>query len=355
MKGWDVMRIPVLPLVLAAALVAATGVMGGDSSAMRSTMYVQGRYLYDPCGEKVILRGFNAMILVSDRKGEATYPEIAKTGANCCRIFWKVDGAPAEELEKTIANCRSSKMIPIPCVWDASGKKWENFSKCVDFWCRPDISAILRKHQDCLILNIANEVGTNTLSDEEYRRMYTGAVRRLRETGLRAPLMIDAADMGKGEDYLLHNAQPLLEKDPDHNLLFSWHPWIVQRLPARCQKAVDGSIEKDFCLVIGEFSQLSALFETPLDYHCLLQYSEEKQIGWLPWTWWCRGKGDRGYDGHSVTRDRKFGHWANQPWGEEIAISGPYSVQKTAKRSYYLEHGTAAPDKSPGSNLKSAP
>ena len=70
---------------------------------------VNGRYLYDRKGEKVILRGANAMIVFWDRSGEKNYPELAKTGANCCRIFWMTGHdpepvMPAADLDETIQN-----------------------------------------------------------------------------------------------------------------------------------------------------------------------------------------------------------------------------------------------------------
>jgi mannan endo-1,4-beta-mannosidase len=71
---------------------------------------VQGRYLYDRYGERVILRGANAMIVFWDREGKVNYPELAKTGANCCRIFWMTGHdpepvMPASDLDKTLQNC----------------------------------------------------------------------------------------------------------------------------------------------------------------------------------------------------------------------------------------------------------
>ena len=321
-------------LFLLAALLSA--LPRSDAAAPRPTMYVEGCHLYDRCGEQVVLRGFNAMIVFWDRLGTQTYPEIAQTGANCCRIFWMTDAASASEFEQTIANCRAQKMIPIPCVWDATGK-WENFQKCVDFWCRPEIVQALQKHQDCLIVNIANEAGTRDVTHEQFREAYAQAIKKLRDAGLHMPLMVDAAHWGRGEDYLQQNGPHLVETDPDHNLLFSWHPWDDRQPPSRYRAAIDSSIEKNFCLVVGEFSHLDVFFKNPIDYEFILQYCQEKEIGWLPWVWWC---GDRGkHDGHSVTTDKKFGNWANEPWGENVAVKSPYSVRNTAKRSYYLENG----------------
>ncbi len=62
----------------------------------KESLYVDGRYLYTPCGEKVIIRGINKMIIWT---GDTTvrresYREIRKTGANCVRIVWLANPTP---------------------------------------------------------------------------------------------------------------------------------------------------------------------------------------------------------------------------------------------------------------------
>lgn len=317
-------------LTLAASVLTATRA----DAEPRSTMYVSGRFLHDRQGERVILRGVNAMIVYWDRTGEVTYPEVTKTGANCCRIFWtvKADATP-KQLDTTLANCRRQKMIPIPCVWDATGK-WEKLDECVDFWCRPEIAAVLRKHEDLLLVNIANEAGKGDVSHQEYRAAYAKGVNSMREAGLHMPLVIDAANWGRGEDYLLKNAAYLVEQDPDHNLIFSWHPWDTDQLQSRYTNTIDRSIEQGFCLIIGEFSRVGVFFKKPIDWRFLVEYCQKREIGWLPWVWWCCGKQ---HDGHSITQDKIFGHWANDPWGEQIAVGSPFSIQNTARRPKSLD------------------
>jgi hypothetical protein len=76
-------------------------------NAQKPGLNTDGRHLYTPAGEKLILKGFNAMIVYWDIHGEINFPQVEKTGANCVRIFWKLsDPRPAPgDLDKVLENC----------------------------------------------------------------------------------------------------------------------------------------------------------------------------------------------------------------------------------------------------------
>ncbi|MBN1481711.1 T9SS C-terminal target domain-containing protein [candidate division KSB1 bacterium] len=306
---------------------------------------VQGRYLYDRAGERIILRGANAMIVFWDRDGAINYPELSKTGANCCRIFWRTGHAPepvlpAADLDETIQNCIDNKMIPLISVWDATGD-WSHLQTCVDYWTRADVSAVLRKHEKYLLLNIANEAGGDVVGQTEFRQQYTSAINQIRNAGIHVPLIIDADRWGRNGDVLNENGPYLLEQDPDHNLVFSWHLWDPTNWgngsKTAIRRIIDGSIEKNICLIVGEFGPIE-FGDNPnsgkINWDYLIEYAAEKEIGWLAWVWnWS--------DYHSIVKrsSGKYGDWANAPWGENIAVASPYSIQQTAKRPHWLETG----------------
>jgi len=118
--------------------------VSNGASLPEDVMKVEGRFLYDKCGEKVVLRGVNAMIVYWDREGTITFPEIAKTGSSCVRIFWKLDHPTptSEELDLAITNCIANEMIPMVGLWDATGD-WSKLKFCVDWWTSPEIVEVV--------------------------------------------------------------------------------------------------------------------------------------------------------------------------------------------------------------------
>lgn len=320
-------------------LLILTGILSlGTFSQEYNGLQVNGRFLYDQCGEKVILRGMNAFIVFWDRDGSVHYPEIAKTGANVVRIFWRTGHSPEPfmspaALDETIQNCIDNKMLPMPCLWDATGKPLggDEWQDVLDYWTHPEVMAVLKKHQKFLILNIANEVGKNNVTNQQYRTEYKKAIDTLRNSGLHVPLVIDASNWGRAERYILDNAKYLIDADPDKNLMFSWHPWDGSTSPTRVDNFFEQAKNDTIPIIVGEFSRVDVFgkaFTYPDIWRHIMQRCYEYENGYLPWWWASKKEGEI----HEVTEDRIYGNWANDPWGEAVAVGSEYSIQKTSVR-----------------------
>lgn len=320
-----------LTMITMLILLLVTTIYAADLPGLR----VDGRFLYDNNGERIVLRGANVAIVFWDRHGEINYPELAKTGANCARIFWMTGHRrepvlAASGLDSTIENCIKHKMIPMVSVWDATGD-WGELQNCVDYWLRDDVSAVLKKHEEYLLLNIANEAGNRDMGSAVYRAKYSDLVQQLRDGGLHMPIVIDADHWGRNGWACSESGPYLLEQDPDHNLIFSWHLWDPQfwntGTKENIKLIIDASIDSNICMIVGEFGpyqfgddELEP--ENAINWEYMIDYCDTTEIGWLAWVWWAAwGKEEEEHDVHSMTNIETglYGEWANAPWGETIA------------------------------------
>ena len=301
--------------------------LGREAAApgQKPAFYVKGPDIYAPNGEKLIMRGVNKMIFYRDRFGTVAYPEIAKTGANVTRIFWFTSGT-AEELDITLTNCIENNMIPMPALWEATGK-WDQLEKCVDYWSRPDIAAVIKKHEKYVLLNIANEAGNHDVTETQFRTEYQNAITRLRAAGINTPLVIDAAGWGRRESDILNQGNAILEHDPLKNIIFSWHPWDANAPQERIREAIDGARNRELAFIIGEFSHESVGCRCCIDYEYILDYAQKTGTGWLAWSW---GPGNADCASMDMTKDGHFN--TLHGWGLEVAITLPASIKNTSVR-----------------------
>lgn len=323
-----------------------SGAGGGGGEVIETTGFsVRGRFLYDRCGEKVLLRGVNEMVvwLSTGNDGMPEYQEIAKTGANSVRIVWnmKDSGASVREsasnLDRTITNALAQKLIPIVELHDATGK-WELLPSLVDYWTNPDVVAVIKKHEQNLLVNIGNEVG-DVVSDADWEAGYKTAITRMRAAGITVPLIIDASKWGQNIDQLQAVGPALVAHDP--NILLSVHMWWTDGSGATITRELQESVALNLPLMVGEFAQ-HAVYECsrhPFDYKTLLAKSVELEVGWLAWSWGAVKNGDCQNDGpfDMTTNGTAEGLTG---WGREVALTDPNSIKNTSVRPRSIETGS---------------
>ena len=328
-----------------------------NQSKLTPVFRVKGRFLYDPCGHPVILRGVNKMNIWTDPQG-ASFTEIAQTGANCVRIVWLafLDGQPtsAADLDNIISACIAQKMIPLVEVHDATGD-WSQLPVALAFWQRADIVAVVKKHERYLLVNIANEAGNYTVTDEQYIQDYSAAVKDLREVGIRTPLVIDGADWGKNLEQIVRVAPQLIKADPDQNILFSVHTyWPIKDgadadfIRNQFQTAVDQNVP----FMVGEFSKYGAYINKDInpcsddgriDYQTILSECQRLQIGWLAWEWGPGNASDNNPLCEKMDMTTQSTFATLKDWGLEIAVTRPDSILHTAQRPPFILNGLQCP------------
>ncbi len=310
--------IPLLLLFLSGALHAA------ELPGYR----VQGRFLYDRCGQKVVLRGVNEMTTWTSRSG-ATLAEIAKTGANCTRITTVITDAPAD-LEKWIGMCLKEGMIPMPESHSATGD-WTKLPSLFDFWVQPEVAKVLIKYEKNILLNIGNEVGNDKVTAAQWVADYGSGIKRLRAAGIHAGLVVDAPSWGQNIDIVTEAGQELLAADPDKNILFSVHAYWPPMFGWSDQKVKDkitAIVAKEVPFIFGEFGNAwEETVQGAIPYKLLLDECLRLEIGWLAWSW---GPGNTPQTWLDMSVDGKF--TGLQKWGLEVATTLPTSIKNTSIR-----------------------
>ncbi|MDO3388635.1 cellulase family glycosylhydrolase [Gilvimarinus sp. SDUM040013] len=332
------MRIPVIRTLLISLVLCITA-----AKSAATHLGVQDRFLYSPCGERIVLMGPNRMVYWMDRTGLSSFAEIAKTGANSVRIVWTTEGSAAE-LDTVLKNARRHQLLPIIELHDAAGD-WSKLSDLIEYWRRPDIVATIAKHQAYTIVNIGNEVGDDVLLPE-YIEGYSKAIERLRQAGYKTPLMIDAPGWGKDIDTLQAAGPALIEADPQHNILLSVHMWWPKMWgydAARVRSEIIESVEAKLPLIIGEFGDRWDDTEGgQIPYRTIIKTALEFDVGFLPWSW---GPGNKPQQHLDMSDDGSFEGLTG--WGREVMLDEAYSIAKNAVKPNWRCMTSPAPELTP--------
>jgi mannan endo-1,4-beta-mannosidase len=299
---------------------------------------VEDRHLVDRCGQRVVLRGVNEMTTWVNRPG-TTFAEIAKTGANCVRIV-AVTSDKAADLDNWITLCVKAGMIPMPELHDATGK-WSMLPAMFDWWLKPEVVAVVKKHEAYLLLNVANEVGDANVTAEQWKTDYAAGIKKLREAGIKANIVVDAPGYGQKIEVVRAAGLELLAADPEKNLLFSVHTywpkmwgWTDEKVKNEIQTTVDKGIPFILGELANEWEQTAG---GAIAYKLLLEESQRLGLGWLAWSW---SPGNNPQTWLDMTTDGK--HSSLRGWGLEVSETLPTSIKNTSVRPASLAGGVCA-------------
>jgi mannan endo-1,4-beta-mannosidase len=315
---------------------AGSATSSPNSGSAAGAFKVQNGKIYDGCGEEFVMRGVNHPTIYVDRAGQA-FPEIAKTGANTVRMWWYgLNGVAVSELETPVSNAVKNGLVPIIEMHDSTCE-W-NVDPIIEQWIKPDMVALIKKHEKHIMVNIANEASYP--SGDEFVSKYKTAISKLRGAGIHVPLIIDGGRCGRDFDTLLNRGKELLDFDPDHNVIFSAHLYDAQ--PSSSYASIFAKAKAMLIpFIVGEFANK----EPPgcganIDYKSLISEANKAGYGWLAWSW---GDSDPNSvyntDCGEFDMTSTFAFDSLQSWGKEVSVDNGASIKNTAKRPYALQHG----------------
>lgn len=302
-------------------------------SQSEGSMYVDGTVLRDGKGNPFVMRGVNLAHAWYTDKTKTSIDAVSKLGANTVRVVL-ADGTQwtkttREEVENIIKWTREKGLVCVLEVHDHTGfDEPSRLQNAVNYW--EDMVDLLNANKDYVIVNVANEwLGTWGKGDV-WTSTYTKAVKELRDAGLENVIMVDAAGYGQETSTLINNCQTVKAADPTGNIMFSIHMYSVAGKDADTVKSsIDSMLGKGVCTCIGEFGDYQN--GADVDEETIINYSEEKKMGTIAWSW----KGNGGQDMSLDMSNDWEGNDLTQ-WGK-YAFNSTNGIHNTSKLAYTLK------------------
>ena len=314
-----------------------TSLLNSDAGVVSDTFFVSGSTLFDPCGKPVVLRGVNEMVtFVPDGKdGNPYFDDIANTGANSIRIYWRTTDTK-DELDQLLSNAETHKLIPIIYVFNYPSPSTPSSSTTVmqaaDFWTRSDIVPIVLKHQQWLIIALRERDLLTTETTDQWASNFDAAVQQIRQASINVPLAIDAPAIGTTYgadiDTLTATGATRISDDPQHNLLLSTNAWWQNYTSDTITSKITAAASLP--LLIGEFSVNAQPPYSPcgnlFDYAALLQVAQDTGTGWEAWSW--GAVTNQNCASLDMTNGGSSSSYS--AWGQDVAISNVKSIHNTS-------------------------
>jgi mannan endo-1,4-beta-mannosidase len=318
-REWESSTLWMQAAVIACSLWAAGCAQTTHSgNPQGQALRVQGRFLFDICGEPVVIRG------IEDSQ-RTNIDEIAKAQSNAVRLVYRMDAA---ELESKLKQATDNKLLVslIPGGDGYMDTSW---------WGREDIKAILMKYQPWLLPHAYGE-GAYTKDPARWLRETKEVISALRGFGYQFPIELLADQWGQQLDTLLDHGREVLDFDPEHNVILGNQMYSIYHPDDATIASIIGSglpIMLGSCSFRDPSNPSQGWYDAPLDqYKLVWQKTYENQIGSFYWDW--------GPSIDGMTTDGHFGSWTDK--GQIIANSGAYSLPKTAKKTTWMLTGKCA-------------
>ncbi|WP_143316519.1 cellulase family glycosylhydrolase [Clostridium sp. HBUAS56017] len=291
---------------------------------------VKGNKLYDGKGNEFVMRGVNIAHAWYTSETKTSIDAVARLGANTVRVVL-ADGTQwnkttAEEVNNIISWCREKGLVCILEVHDHTGfDDPQRLYTAVNYWI--GLKDVLNANKDYVIVNVANEwLGTWNKGDV-WTNTYCTAIKKMRSAGIENAIMVDAAGYGQETSSLISNCTAVKNADVTGNIMFSIHMYSVAGANSTVVKSnIDRMLEKGVCTVIGEFGDYQNGGD--VDEATIVNYSDEKKVGTVAWSW-------KGNGGQDVTLDLSNDWEGNNltSWGKYVFFS-EHGIQKTSKLAY---------------------
>ena len=274
------------------------------------TLQVQGRYLLDTCGNRLVIRGVEQPLghgletpawdpAVNPDGGtlEHTIDQIAQTGANAVRLLLDVgEGQPSlERYASLVDRAAGHGLVVYLSVGSSSGPRSQEDIRRA-FWARDDVRSIVEKHRRWIVIDALQEPGA--LSRAEWRARAIAAIGYIRSLGYKTPLTVMAAQDGRDLPAILQHGLEIVASDPLRRTVLCWQAYwgssgwyqrayagqfglarptsIADGIKVASRQAFPIQVGLDYRTDPGEVA----------DYGSGMAAAARDRVGWLWWAFW---------------------------------------------------------------------
>ncbi len=288
-----------------------------------------GHQLFDANKKPFVIRGINNHHIWDMNKAYEALDTIASYRTNCIRIVWDTTGT-ANDLKKVIDKCIDLKMIPMVEMHNATGDSTtESLMKMVEYYSKPKIKNLLQNYDRYLIVNIANEWGSHSVTGDYWYKSYQEAVKAMRASGYTNTLVIDACGWGQNIEPIFEYGSKLIEEDTLNNLLFAVHMYGSWNDSIKVESSIRKAYKLKLPLMIGEFgynyNDGDNNLTCKVNHKTIMRVCDELGYGYMPWSW--TGNNEE----NAWLNMAEYSDWKTLTnWGKEL-IYGDHGIQSTAK------------------------
>lgn len=304
---------------------------GGDVTPVDGSFHINGNKLLDANGNEFIMRGVNfswAWQAWSNGETEKVIAAAKRHGFNSIRIQiadgghsgWKKPSA--SDLEYLIKLCEQQKLIAIFNTHDETGSNnISDLERAANYWI--SVKDVLNKHLNTVIVNISNE-WCGEWSSSLWAEGYTKVIPMMRNAGIKNTLMVDAAGWGQYPKSIKDKGADVYASDAMKNMMYSVHMYEnCAAGAAQVKNIINYCLNVGIPLCIGEFGYNRG--GNDIAWQTILDYCQEKSVGWLAWSWTGNGGSDStldmfsDYDGNNMLENGR------------CIINGTNGVKETSK------------------------
>ncbi|MDE6099062.1 MAG: glycoside hydrolase family 5 protein [Muribaculaceae bacterium] len=266
---------------------------GGSTEITEGNFKVRGTKIYDAKNNEFVMRGVNYSWCWQRGNETSVIPAAKRIGCNTIRIQLgdgkKYHKPSAQELEYLITLCEQNKLVAMFNTHDETGSNdVEDLRRAVNFWI--EMKDVLNRHTATTIVNISNEWFGQWNNAQGWADGYKEAIPALRKAGLKNMLVVDAAGYGQWPQSIFSKGAEVAATDTDKNTVFSIHFYQdAGGTDSKVRDNIDRALNIGIPVIVGEFAYRHQGHD--IAYQTIMDYCQEKKVGWLVWSWTGNGGG----------------------------------------------------------------